>query len=122
MMFKKDYWKKHSTLEQLATLLTEIEAVLNSWPLTYVYEDFRSGFVLTPHFLVTNRKFGLCTIEDIEYHEDENRDSVKNLLRVGKRPKTSRLILEILEREYLMSLRERLPLIHKAHDLSLKRT
>ena len=57
--------KKHFTLEQLATLLIEIEVVLDSRPLTYVYEDFQSDFTLTlSHFLVTNRKLGLPFMED----------------------------------------------------------
>ena len=67
---RKATGRKHFTLEQLATLLTEIEAILNSRPLTYVYEEFESGFVLTPsHFLVMNRKLGLPAIDD-EYFKD----------------------------------------------------
>ena len=50
---RKATGRKHFTLEQL---ITEIEAILNSRALTYVYEDFESGFTLTPsHFLMTNR-------------------------------------------------------------------
>ena len=36
---RKATGRKHFTLEQLITLLTEIEAILNSRALTYVYED-----------------------------------------------------------------------------------
>ena len=36
------YWDK------LTTLLVEVEAIINSCPLTYDGEDFKSGFVLTP--------------------------------------------------------------------------
>ena len=62
---RKATGRKRFTLEQLATLLTEIEAILNSRPLTYVYEEFESGFVLTPScFLVMNRKLGLPAIDD----------------------------------------------------------
>ena len=44
--------------------------MLNSRPLTYVCEDFESGFVLTPsHFLLMNRKLGLPAIDD-EYFKD----------------------------------------------------
>ena len=63
--FRKTTGRTHFTLEQLTTLLTEIEAVLNSRPLIYVNKDFESGFVLTPsHFLVMNIKLGLPAIED----------------------------------------------------------
>ena len=38
----------------LITVLTEVEAVLNTQPLTYVYVEFDSGITLTPaHFLVS---------------------------------------------------------------------
>ena len=47
--------RKHFNLKQLITMLAEIEAVPNSRPLTFVFEDFESGFTLTPaHFLVAN--------------------------------------------------------------------
>ena len=39
------YWDK------LMTLLIKVEAIISTHPLTYVYEEFKSGFVLTPaHF------------------------------------------------------------------------
>ena len=66
---RKVIGQKHFTLEQLATLLTEIEAMLNSRPLTYVYEDLGSGFVLTPSnflVLVSNRKLGLSTTDNVD--------------------------------------------------------
>ena len=47
---KKAIGRKQYSLEQLITLLTEIEAVLNSRPLTYLYEEFNSGFTLTPSY------------------------------------------------------------------------
>jgi len=39
------YWDK------LMTLLFEVEAIVNTRPMTYIYENFNSKFVLTPsHF------------------------------------------------------------------------
>ena len=52
------YWDK------LTTLLVEVEAIINSRPLTYVGEDFKSGFVLTPtHFLTGNRDVILSCLD-----------------------------------------------------------
>ena len=50
---RKAVGRKHFNLEQLITVLAEIEAVPNSRPLrlTFVYEDFESGFTLiSAHF------------------------------------------------------------------------
>ena len=71
--------KKHFTLEHLITLLTEIEAILNTRPLTYVYEDLESGFTLTPaHFLVANRKLGL-PLGDDDYNSSDGDFQIKIL-------------------------------------------
>jgi len=105
-------------LEQLATLLAEIEAVLNSRPLTYVYEDFQSGFTLTPsHFLVTNRKLGLPSTED-GYGADEEyqpkRNTATQLLTAWKKgQKYLDLLWKVWRGEYLLSLQENLPIHHK---------
>ena len=64
---RKAVGRKHFTLDQLVTLLTEIEAVINSRPpLTYAYGDFESGFTLINSFtfLTSLRKLGLNTPND----------------------------------------------------------
>ena len=115
---RKALGRKYFTLEQLATLLAEIEAVLNSRPLTYVYEDFQSGFTLTPsHFLVANRKLGLPSTED-GYCADEDyqpkRNTATQLLTAWKKgQKYLDLFWKVWRGEYLLSLRENLPIHHK---------
>ena len=116
---RKSIGRKHFSLEQLATLLTEIEAVLNSRPLTYVYKDLESGFTLTPgHFLATNIKLGLCNSSDTDYHCDEDfqpsKDSATKLIEIWKKgQKQVGLFWKVWKEEYLVSLREKLPLEHK---------
>ena len=116
---RKSIGRKYLSLEQLTTLLTEIEESLNSRPLTYVYEDLDSGFTLTPgHFLATNRKLGLCNSSNADYHCDEdfqpNKDSVTKLIEMWKKgQKQLDLFWKMWQEEYLLSLREKLPLEHK---------
>ena len=111
--------RKHYTVDQLVTLLTEIEAVINSRPLTYVYGDFKSGFTLIPsHFLVFNRKLGPFSSNDIDCHDDvefrlHDDTAAKLIENWRKGQKHLDLFWKIWRDEYLMSLRERIPLVHK---------
>ncbi len=51
-MFKKILGKSLLTFEELSTILSEVELVLNSRPLTYVYSDSNEPEPLSPaHFL-----------------------------------------------------------------------
>ena len=51
---QKSIGQKLLTLEQLITILAEVEGIVNTRPLTYVYDEFDSGFILTPaHFLMS---------------------------------------------------------------------
>ena len=66
--------------DKLMTLIVEAEAIINTRPLTYVYDEFKFGFVLTPaHFLLGNRKvtipFFEFDCEDSDYYP--KMDSVK---------------------------------------------
>ena len=45
---KKSMGRACLSLDQLYTIITEIEAVVNEQPLVYVGEEFTSGIVLTP--------------------------------------------------------------------------
>ena len=111
--------RKHFSLDQFIPLLAEIKAILNSRPLTYVYEDIESGFTLTPaHFLVTNQKLGLRNTGDIDYHGDDdlqpNVDSASKLIEFWKKgQKCVNLFGRVWKEEYLISLRERIPLEYK---------
>ena len=108
---RKATGRKHYTLEQFSRLLTKIEAILNSRPLTYAYKYFESGFVFTPsHFLVMNKKLGLPAIDD-EYFKDADNQPVNNvIIRRLKGQKHLNLFCKIQREEYLLSLREKLPL------------
>ena len=115
----------HFCFEQLITLLTEIEAVLNSRPLTYVYEDFDSGFTLTPaHFLVANRKLGLSSgNDDIDYNKNvdyqPSKDSATKLLETWRKGQVYlNMFWRIWKDEYLISLREKISLYHRGSNES----
>ena len=52
---RKEIGRKLLSWDKLLTMITEVEAIINTHPLTYVYGDFLSGFTLIPaHFLTAN--------------------------------------------------------------------
>ena len=93
--------------EELETVILEIEAVLNSRPITYVYED-SAVEILTPSHL----SYGRRILDNRDYEEIElNDDSVDE--RLDKVYKVNKIILNHFwdrwSKEYLTSLRE----VHK---------
>ncbi|CAG2228174.1 unnamed protein product [Mytilus edulis] len=95
---RKTMGKVCLSVEQLRTLLTEVEAVVNSRPLAYIGEDIDSNIVLTPScFLTLNKHTGIPeridNDEDPEYKPQLS--STDNLFEIWKkRSKTFKQILE----------------------------
>ena len=109
---KKTLGKACLNMIELNTILTEVEAVLNSRPLTYPYTDINDASPLTPsHFLCGYR---LLTLPDTNAKENEadpdyipSEMSTKALIKRAQYQKT--LINAFWTRwktEYLTSLRE----------------
>ena len=68
---RKGMGRKVLHWDKLMTLIVEVEAIINTRPLTYVYEDIKSGFVLTPaHFLSGNHKITIPFCEDVSEDSD----------------------------------------------------
>ena len=100
---RKVLGKAQLSYEELLTVLTEVEGVLNSRPLTYVYSDIIEE-LLTPSHLVFGRR--LATLPDrAELSDDE--DSASKLQRRARY--LSKLLEHFWKRwsnEYLVGLRE----------------
>ena len=69
---RKGIGRKLLSWDKLITMITEVEAIINTCPLTYVYGHFLSGFTLTPaHFLTANLDtvipFNIDDCEDVDY-------------------------------------------------------
>ena len=59
-----------------------MEAISNTHPFTYVYDDFLSGFTLTPaHFLTANLDtvipFNIDDCEDVDYQQERDSASTR---------------------------------------------
>ena len=111
---RKSIGKICLTIVQLETILTEVEAVINSRPLVYVGADLNSGFALTPgDFLSLNQKTGVPSLEtDHEQLQDpdfiESLSSAKKLLETWKKgQKHLNTFWTLWFEEYVLSLRER---------------
>lgn len=107
---RKTIGKSCLSYVQLETLLTEVEAVLNSRPLCYVGDDSDLGHVITPnHYLSMNQKSGFIEIEDVEDPDFiEKVNSVQQLLNLWKKGQNMLNNFWLCWRnDYLQGLRER---------------
>ena len=69
---KKIIGKLFLTHTQLQTIITEVEAVINSRPLVYVDDDLENEIIMPNHFLSLNTKNG--TPELIRNNEDDDKN------------------------------------------------
>ena len=108
------------TEKQLITVLTEVEAVVNSRPLVYVGSDINSSFLISPmSFLSLNRNhfildFTCSDHEDPEFKTTENISTAQQILERWKSgQRCLKQFWKIWRNEYLLSLRERGQIWHK---------
>ena len=91
-------------MEELNTVLIEIEAVINARPITYVYDDEETvSYPLTPSQLINGRQ--ITPMPNNEHFEIVSTNDI-----LTKRAKHQRRVLQQFtcqwRREYLLSLRE----------------
>lgn len=108
-VIKKVLGRARISLIALQTLATEVEAVLNDRPLTYVSSDVNDIEPLTPAHLLYGRRITSLPYPFVDDDEIEDPDFM-NESEVRKRAKSQALRLQHFEsrwkREYLTSLRE----------------
>ena len=114
---RKALGRKLFTYDQLQTILTEVEAIVNTRPLTFVYGGVESRQVLTPmDFLVSNRHLGVPTLEGDHLDPDfslkhNSADALIDQWKKGQ--KRLDQFWTYWRDEYLLSLRERPQIHHK---------
>nr|XP_058947749.1 uncharacterized protein LOC131775653 [Pocillopora verrucosa] len=108
-----------ASYDEMCTLLTEVEAVINARPLTYVYDDKESvSYPLTPSDLIYGRRITALNPNSQHYEITSRYNSLT------KRLKHHRHLLSQFTRrwrnEYLTSLREQVAMGSSACDVNAK--
>ena len=110
--FKSAVGRKLLKFEEFNTLMVEVEAIVNSRPLTYVNSDIDSGLALRPMDFLTSLPTGTSEVDPAI--RPIGGDAGKNLLRYWKQKQRR---LDSLWRQfyddYLVSLRERGQIGHR---------
>ena len=111
---QKSIGQKRFILEQLITILAEVEGIVDTRPLTYVYDKFDSGFTLTPaHFLMSYflpLMMASTDMNENDYNYYPVKDSATSSLEVWKKVQQQlNSFWDIWRNEYLLSLRGKVP-------------
>ena len=106
---KKVLGRAHVSLVTLQTLVTEVEAVLNDRPLTYITPDIEDADPLTPSHLPCGRR--ITSLPHVSIEDEEVKDPTYGTARdVQYRARKQALVIQHFRRrwkeEYLTSLRE----------------
>ena len=125
-ILRKALGKLSFTYDQLLTILTKSEAVLNSRPLVFVGNDIDSSFALTSgDFLSLNPKTGNpeMEVDDIDPDYLPHVSTAQHLLETWKRgQKHLTSFWKASRDEYLLSLRERMQMHLKEGRVRAKQT
>ena len=67
--FKKVIGRSCLSFEELSTILTEVECVVNARPIEYIYDDLDGvNFALTPSHLINGRRLSMYADDHQIYH------------------------------------------------------
>ena len=98
------------TYEEMLTVLVDIEAVINSRPLTYLYDDDVGVESLTPSHLMIGRRIlsapSNCPVDDVDGAEDDTPTPKTLSKRVQYLQRLNNQFWLKWSREYLTELRE----------------
>ena len=130
MALKKTIGKFCLTHTQLQTIITEVEAVINSRPLVYVNDDLENQIIMPNHFLSLNTKNGTPELirnnkdddkNDPDYQNEELTTAHKLLETWQKGNKYLEQFWKVWKDGYLLNLRERNQLFWKHPRIQAKK-
>ena len=109
--------RRKMNLGQLMTVITESEAVLNSWPLTYLGSDIDSNsrILTTAHFLsaATDFRLSMLSLPEKEWTPPSDKSIATKLLNTCWNDQAVLdKMWQVWQEDYLPTLRERLSLFH----------
>jgi len=103
-MSAKGNWEEHAEFDQLNTILVEVEAIINSRPLTYMYDDVEGvSYCISPSHLLYGRR--IVSLPNSEVFEVTS--TYDSLVKKSKQQRhTLNQFLLLWRRMYLTNLRE----------------
>ena len=130
MALKKTIGKLYLTHTQLQTIITKVEAVINSRLLVYVDDDLENPIITPNHFLSLNTKNGTPEFirnnedddkNDPDYQDEELKTAHKLLETLKKGNKHLEQFWKVWKDGYLLNLRERNRLFQKHPQIQAKK-